>query len=315
MKLHPPTFPSTRLLLLLLLPLLIAPFFYLRPVSTLTHQSSASPATSTPPLTVLTLLFNQNDSVRDDTPTIEHNCLFIKPTPHRFLIYTENLDHGFCSVCTCILFKRRNCPCLEVGDDPCWGKRLCEKLYFIVDAINEHHEFLFLDADLMILKPSFLTHIAIRSQAHDFLASYGHAGIDEPRKYYRDFNTGLFFIRYLQGVRYERMIDEMMKHKVGHDQGVVSGFVQETYENWDVLSWKWHCRALEKRDIRVPPRDCYTLHDRSEREKILKELNLPMLSIGSGRVNASTWRWHLLDHWQHPLRQIADDKYWSKTHA
>lgn len=204
----------------------------------------------------------------------------IGPTKHRFIVYTDNMSVPYCSHCHCEHFVKRNCPCPEEGDNPCSLKNPCEKLFFVIDMLAKFKEIVLLDADLLILKKEFLDHLQIHSAAHDFLATYGHAGINEPRKYYRNFNSGLVFMRWLGELDYNIMKQDLYRSKKAQDQGILSGFVQTYYKNWDVLSWKWHCRALKRRDIDIPPSECYTLHDRTEGDEVLEGLNRTRLKVG-----------------------------------
>lgn len=64
------------------------------------------------------------------------------------------------------------------------------------------------------------------------------------------------------------------------DQSIISWFVQSFYNNWDTLSYKWHCRFLHRENQDIPPGHCYALHDKSEADEILRELNMTRLTIG-----------------------------------
>ena len=98
-------------------------------------------------------------------------------------------------------------------------------------------------------------------------------------KYHAHFNSGLMFIRRLEGIDYEGMKKMLYELAPDRDQGIVSLFVQREYQNWDVLSWKWHCRFLGKLKQDVPPEHCYTIHDRSEVLGLLKQLNRTRLTV------------------------------------
>lgn len=230
-----------------------------------------------PGLTVVTLIYDQTE----EHEYIEHNCVMISSTRHRFIVYTDNMSVPYCSLCHCEHFVKRNCPCPEEGDtdNPCAKKNPCEKLFFVIDVLKKFKEVVLLDADLLILKKEFLDHLQDRSRAHDFLATYGHAGINEPRKYYRNFNSGLVFMRWLAELDYNILKQDLYKAGKWQDQGILSLFVQKYYRNWDILSWKWHCRALKRRDIDTPPSECYTLHDRTEGDEVLEKLNKTRLKV------------------------------------
>lgn len=231
-------------------------------------------------LTVVTLIYDQEE----EHVNIAHNCVMIAPTRHRFMVYTDNISLPYCSLCHCEQYVKRNCPCPEANENPCAKKNPCEKLFFVIDVLKRFKEIVLLDADLLILKKEFLEHLQIRSAAHDFLATYGHAGINEPRKYYRNFNSGLVFMRWLPELDYNILKQNLYKAKGWQDQGIISRFVQEYYKNWDVLSWKWHCRALGRRDIDIPPSECYTLHDRTEGDEVLKSLNRTRLEVENSKT-------------------------------
>lgn len=138
---------------------------------------------------------------------------------------------------------------------------------------------LLLDSDLVILKDSFLEHLAPRTAMHDFLATYGHRTQLKDYSYSRSFNSGLVFIRWLPDLDYDIMKKNLYQGKAGQDQYIISMFVQKYYKNWDTLSWKWHCRGLKALRQTIPPKVCYTLHDRAERDGILASLNMTRSTI------------------------------------
>lgn len=128
----------------------------------------------------------------------------------------------------------------------------------MIRAIEEFQEFVFLDSDLLILKDFFLDHLSKRAMAHDFLASYAHKFVDS-FSYTKQFNSGLVFIRRLPGLDYHKLEDLLYERKTQREQGIISNFVQSNYRNWDVLSWKWHCRMLQRLSQDIPLADCYTI--------------------------------------------------------
>lgn len=144
--------------------------------------------------------------------------------------------------------------------------------------IEAFDEFVFLDNDLIILKPVFLRHLYERSRQHDFLASYGH-DFSIPQAYHRNFNSGLFFIRKQPGLNYTMMRAQMYDLKAVKDQPIVSWFIQSFYNNWDSLSYKWHCRFLRREKQDIPVEHCYTVHDQTEVDGILQQLNMSRLTI------------------------------------
>lgn len=228
---------------------------------------------------VVTLSFNKTH----DQQLIEHNCAMMQRSGHEFLVYTDDLERAHCSVCTCIRFQRRGCDCPRPQDRTCG---LCEKLHFVVERVGEFEEFVFLDSDLVILHGEFLDRLYRRSRDFDFLASYGFGNPCEMR-YTAMFNSGLFFMRRLEGVNYSEMVDLMWSKGGNNDQNVISQFVRDQYLDWDVLSLKWHCRFLEnlpKKGMRgpgIPIRDCYALHGRgSSFWRRLDEANRTLLRVG-----------------------------------
>lgn len=225
-------------------------------------------------LTVTTLIFGPQT---EDHVNIAHNCRVISPTQHDFIVYTQNTSLPYCAVCKCIQFVPRKCKCPLRS---CGLKHFCEKIYLLVDLIRTYEEFVFIDNDLLILRDDFLPHLATRALAHDFLATYRHAGMNERRHKFMDsFNSGLFFIRRKQGLQYENMIDLMYEGELNNDQPFLSAFVQKHYANWDTLSWRWHCRYLERMKQDIPVEYCYTVHGRTHLDDALRKLNRTRLSI------------------------------------
>lgn len=278
----PPTarhLQRSRLALLVLIPLLVftivPPLALFYPPSLLLLSSSSH----APSLVILTLTYDQ----AWEHKSIEHNCAVIAPTSHVYIIYTDDLSQAYCTHCQCVLFHKRNCPCPSSDAGVCDIKNPCEKLDFLIRAVEYHREFVFLDNDLLILKPDFLDRLAYRSQAHDFLATYGHAGVHDDYLYGRDFNSGLMFVRWKQGVDYGQMMRDMYEAGSKKDQSIISSFVQRTYDNWDTLSWKWHCRGLKKWDQDIPVEHCYTVHDRQEVEEVLQQLGKTRMKLGRRR--------------------------------
>lgn len=224
------------------------------------------------PLNVITLMYDQSTEHKN----IEHNCAMISRTSHKFIVYTDDMDQPYCDVCECKRFVKKHCPCPS-DEDGCDMKNPCEKLFFFIEMLGKYRELVLLDNDLLILKDYFLDRLQARSKAHDFLATYGHSGIMNATIYRRNFNSGLVFIRWLPGLNYTDMKDVMYRCKSRNDQGIISEFVQEYYDNWDTLSWKWHCRGLKALKQDLPVRECYTIHDRNEVEEVLQKLGMQRL--------------------------------------
>lgn len=137
----------------------------------------------------------------------------------------------------------------------------------------------FLDDDVVIMKEYFLDRLAFRTRAHDFLATYGHADGMRNASYWQSFNSGLVFVRRIEGLDYGMLEKRLYETKGERDQNVVSWFVHEYYDNWDTLSWKWHCRLLQKLGQDIPVDRCYTLHGHGEVDEVLGQLNRTRLRI------------------------------------
>jgi len=81
-------------------------------------------------------------------PLIMHNCLAAKSVNVRMIVHNQCMADKYCSVCTCEKFMKKNCP------SPRKGKSSnSEKLHWIRDAIERYREFIFLDADLIVMYP------------------------------------------------------------------------------------------------------------------------------------------------------------------
>lgn len=237
-------------------------------------RDDTAPATTS--LTFVTLLFG--GAVAKDNLTAAHNCRLIAEhgAPHRFVVYTDALHLPLCGLCRCERFVPSGCRC---GVQDAGGKcNLCEKLYFLVDvALPAHRELVYLDSDLVVLHPVFLHRLWWRAQAHDFLAMHAQAKLGV--SHWSELNTGLFFMRRLPHLNYSEMKDIMVRRKYTDDQRTISDFVHERYDNWDSLSLRWHCRVLARYNLDIPPDQCYTVHDRFERDDVLRALNMSLLTV------------------------------------
>ena len=225
------------------------------------------------PLTVLTLIYTQSR----EHAFVEHNCALISQTQHHYIIFTDDLSQNYCTKCECRLFTKANCEC-PVED--CGRKNPCEKLFFFINLFDQFDEFVFLDSDLLILMKQFLNRLSIRSKAHDFLATYAHSIMQSmPQPYLSRFNSGLFFVRKLPRLNYDEMKKMLYDSAQKRDQYIISLFVQKRYQNWDTLSWKWHCRQLRVWNQDIPLSECYTIHDREQARKVFRALNRSLLQI------------------------------------
>lgn len=153
----------------------------------------------------------------------------------------------------------------------------CEKTFFLIEVLPKLGELVFLDSDLMIIKPAMMDRLYFRSRAHDFLASHAQKLLGS--SYFCEMNSGLFFMRWLPNLNYSEMGDIIREKKAIGDQIVLTTFVHRRYENWDTLSVRWHCRYLKRWGFDVPQEACYTIHDRHERREMLKSMNISKLKV------------------------------------
>lgn len=223
-------------------------------------------------LKVITLAYN----VSRDYAIIAHNCRMVQISRHEFFIYTTDMSASYCRLCTCRPFVSVNCPNLRPGKI-----NLCEKTAFIARMVQELGEMVYIDTDLIIMKPFFLDRLYWLSRAHDFLGTTSHKNYGTSKTYHRAFNSGLFFIRYVDLANYAELLPEMYRGKQWNDQVVLSQLVFRSYRNWDSLSWKWHCRFLLKMKQDIPVGDCYTLHDRREEKMLRAKIKHKLLTIPS----------------------------------
>lgn len=237
------------------------------------------------PMTYITLSFGSKGSWRRSF--ISHNCMKLRNSSlgnNRFIIYTDNLTQPYCTACECRPFIPVNCPCPPNGN-LCETRRQCEKMYFTVSMLREFSSFVFLDHDLLILDDVFMSMLSDRTKHYDFLASRTHLNRDRffgnnALNYEQVFNSGLFFIRRLPGVNVEEPIWLMYnetKTDANTDQVYLSRWVFQRYQNWDELSFRWHCRDF--RDQNIPFQHCYTLHDSGQPKQLLDEMNFKLLDV------------------------------------
>lgn len=160
-----------------------------------------------------------------------------------------------------------------------------------MDVIHSLREFVFIDSDLFIVKDFFLDRLAYRTLAHDFLALGGVSTEVILKDFRRPFNSGLFFLRRLDDVNYNKLVSLSFEMRANNDQNVLSRFVYMNYDNWDRLSLKWHCRTTKA--FYVAPLDqCYTIHGRGRVKEILKAIHyklelldpLPAVKVQTGKI-------------------------------
>lgn len=247
------------LMLLLLFATTLMPYvIYLhtgarKSVSTLL-RGEVQPRTEDAPLPFVTLSFDFGDK----RPMLEHNCAFLSQNGHTFDIYTDITSHPYCKVCNCIQFVPSNCTCPKPDRRDC---SLCEKLAFIVKLMGTREEIVFIDSDLLLLRQEFLPALKARTEHFDFLASYGFGSYDT-WKYSSPFNSGLMFMRRLQGLDYELLMKMMVDMNGNNDQNIISAFVRQFYARRDTLSLQWHCRMLNRPEHNINFDDCFTFHGR-----------------------------------------------------
>lgn len=238
--------------------------------SGLTVSNSARHVLSTasehnPSISFVTLSFNHTRG--DDHDIIDHNCAVIHSHGLQLHIFTDNLTQPACSSsstsCTCHRFQEPVCSCpYSLLNERCF----CTKLLFLrdilVNPLPTFDEFVFIDADLIIVKPElFIPALLARTKHFDFLSPYAYQELSNWR-YTNQFNSGLFFIRRNKSVDYNGLIDEWKRLGSSNDQIVLSSFVRKNVRNWDTLSLKWHCRHLNRREHNIPISDCYTHHSK-----------------------------------------------------
>jgi len=210
-----------------------------------------------------------------DSPIILHNCLAAKSVNVRMIVHTEYMSDEYCDVCKCVKFAQTNCPSPLEGTP-----NHCEKMYWLSEAIEEYRELIFLDADLLVMKPKeFFYGMASKALTTDFLATYAEELAAKPSKYLFDFNSGMMFIRHKPTANYTDLVPRMYKFHTGMDQYILTLFIHENYgSRWDTLSWKWHCRGIIRLQNDVNPAHCLTIHDRDEYQVLLKLLNRTLLT-------------------------------------
>lgn len=191
----------------------------------------------------------------EDLQVLEHNCVLLSRAGYTFELHTDDLGLRICKTCTCVPFSMYDCVCPNANGMKC----VCNKLHFVIDSMQTYDQYVFLDSDLVIMNDAFMPALLVRTEHFDFIAAYGF-----PRKgswtYRWFFNSGLFFIRRIDGLNYTEMIDIRDKLNKNGDQIAISEFVHAYYERWDVLSLRWHCRFLYRSEYSIDPKDCLTYH-------------------------------------------------------
>ena len=211
-----------------------------------------------------------------DERYVEHNCVMASRAGAQMMVYTEKMNSKYCEVCECRRFVPANCP--PPNSKP-GATNHCEKLIFFARMIPKLDEFIYLDADTVVMDRRFFRMFAARAQVHDFLATYAEGSLKERPRYVNYFNSGMLFIRNLQGANYSAMVSRMYKFHSGFDQSILSGWVHENYDNWDTLPFSWMCRRTLAFDYDIPAEKCLTIHDRAELKIHLRTLNKTLLKV------------------------------------
>lgn len=218
----------------------------------------------------VTLLFNQTEA----QPLVDHNCALLSRAGYGFTIFTDDLSQPACTVCSCVLYAPVQCDCPHPTLGQC---ELCKKLQFVVDVISNHTEFIFIDADFLILRPVFMPALQARTLHFDFLASYGfHPPAN--MHFTSSFNSGLFFMRRLPALDYGQMIPMLSRLGSNNDQNIISAFVRKHYARWDTLSLRFHCRFLDRPENNIGVHACLAFHSKKlSRAAYLAKANYTLL--------------------------------------
>jgi hypothetical protein len=180
-----------------------------------------------------------------------HNCLLTKQydpsaKDFQFIVITDDLSMKVCQHCHCRLFVPYNCSC-PLAD--CSNRRnVCEKNHLFADLLQQKGEYIFVDFDLVLLYPTVLQELRLRSQTSDFVATRAHGSFTKKPKYRQDFNSGLVYIRHVPEANPALLKQYLYDHVANpqYDQAILSYFVHHHYHRWDELSIKWHCRMLKE---------------------------------------------------------------------
>ena len=123
-------------------------------------------------MTFVTLTYGPMSAMHSND--ILHNCLMIKRAKgeNSFIVFTDKPElREYCKHCECKKFRMYECRC-PIPSGNCTGvKNGCEKNHFFSDMMLNYPEVVYLDHDLLIMKPSFFEALYPRSRHHDFLAA------------------------------------------------------------------------------------------------------------------------------------------------
>ena len=226
---------------------------------------------------IFTLHFAQDS----DAYGVEHNCVLAAEASASMAVITDNPKYGYCAVCRCIPFNPTHCPApTRYGNN-------CEKLALVQRLLGEVGEFVYLDSDLVVMKPRFFRMLAPRTGAHDFVAPLAEGAYLQRARHRNFFNSGLMFIRALPAANHSDLVPRMYRLATGSDQSIITYHVRDYYDNYDNLSLQWHCRRILRYNIDIHPKYCITVHDRNEIWTILKMLNMQLRKAESLRAPGS----------------------------
>lgn len=228
------------------------------------------------PLSFVTLMSASEERPHNESGIVAHNCRLVSSVPgsHTLFVYTDDLDLALCQVCSCRPFSRVQCPCSQPsasGDVSCEND-YCNQLEFFHRCVETFDEFVHLDPDVILLKETFVEHLYPRTRVHNFLATFAHEMLRKPM-YWKQFSTGIFFMRRLPNIDYSTVGDDAnFNSTVRSMQEALTHLIHSSYDNWDSLSLKFHCRRVIKA-FEIPPSDCYTVQDNVEGPVLLANLN------------------------------------------
>lgn len=197
---------------------------------------------------------------------------------YEFRIFTDDVTQPACRTCTCVAYDPPPCECPRPKLSGC---HLCKKLEFVITSIKNMHEFIFVDSDFLILNDTFMPALEARAAHFDFLATYNFMP-PASLKFLSSFNSGLMFLRRIDGLNYDEMRRIMHRQGFNNDQNTISMFIHRYYVRWDTFSLRWHCRFLDRPENNIEVHACIGFHaKRKAREVFLKERNFSLLTTES----------------------------------
>lgn len=239
---------------------------------TRTDDSAVKESTdlSTARVPYITFMFNQTA----EEVIVDHNCERLTRNGYEFHIFTDNIHQRACATCTCIARTLKPCTCPHPTMAMCDH---CHKMHFMVEIMKSMPAFIFIDTDFAILHDVFMPELQSRTQYTDFLAVYAFSPLAS-WTYNTAFNSGLMFMRRLDNLDYDYLLDIYARMRTNGDQNVISSFVRKFYTRWEPLSLRWHCRFLERPENNIPRDRCLAFHGkRLKRNAFFREQNITLL--------------------------------------